>query len=495
MSIRAAVCLMMLLPSCSSPAVITSATGAQFTVGGVANGEARVALEIDHARTDLWFANVAADLNGDGSFANYTSSAGAQPEWVVQNLPVNVFPGELGLFFEIVDPGLSTAKPIRVRAILTADVVAATGTWDGTFPSSGVSFEGTLGFTTKEAPEIDQGSTDTQSGGGGDRCQLDGNGLCAADTPPPPPPPEHVGDDQGNKLRPMSQQPPGTHDCVIRSIASSLVYLTRKAKQTMLLGDNVSFNNLSSHPDVLTDIESQIKQSFTDCGAYTGTGVPNDKLATAKATFVSDKHLAVTTSRTPSAGTDGSGAWDALLQGLRNGCAVEVGMGLYLNGVLQFGHMVAVDGATLTATGASITFRDPLDGDVKPNIVHTRVKAVSFPTGGPPTVVDYRHGKVAAQSGRIADFPLDAQIEYVIVECSGQPTAPTTCDGGTDGGGDAGSSGGMCHEGGYIWPCGFVDHVCPGNASNCPDPTCCSGICSFDVQCPYMQADLCFGCQ
>ncbi len=80
------------------------------------------------------YANVGIDVNGDGIFASYESSAGVQEEWVVRNSFAEVFSGEANRFaIYIVDPTFGE-KPISGTALLTDEVLLGTvwnGAWAG----------------------------------------------------------------------------------------------------------------------------------------------------------------------------------------------------------------------------------------------------------------------------------------------------------------------------------------------------------------------------
>jgi hypothetical protein len=357
--------------------------------------------------------------------------------------------------------------------MLSADPVGGTG-WDGTELAGATVFEQKLGFNLKEAVAwTDVGNPGTQAGGSGDDCQSDGHLLCAANDPPPSTT-EHLGDPNGNQLRPMSHQDPNTFTCVMKTIASSLVYLARKSNQRTVLGHQISFDDLKSHPEGLLALEDDIFRSFQDCDAF-NKGVPDEKLANAKAKFVSDNRLAITTHRVPAAGIGGTGALTAALQGLRDGCAVEIATGFYLDGKYLHGHFLALDGATVTPNSASLTLRDPLDGDVKPNIAHSRALRLDFPPGMAPMIKGYRHEYVGPNR---TDYAIDLQIEYAVIECPGPATPPAPCDMGlADGSSSSGLSLPDIGSSPFDMSCTLRGQTCASDGDCCSPYLCINNIC------------------
>ncbi|MDO8516174.1 MAG: hypothetical protein Q7S28_02915 [bacterium] len=69
-------------------------------------------------------ANVAIDMNGDGTYAAYDVNGKKQEEWLVKNMPAELIAGEANRYvLRIVDPAFGT-KPVKGVAVLTKNALA-----------------------------------------------------------------------------------------------------------------------------------------------------------------------------------------------------------------------------------------------------------------------------------------------------------------------------------------------------------------------------------
>jgi hypothetical protein len=88
---------------------------------GQPTSAAHVSVPFTRKADDLTVANVAIDLNRDGTFAAYkTADGGDQEEWVVKNMRAKVIEAGNTFSFDLVDRAVDAAKDFPLEAVLTA---------------------------------------------------------------------------------------------------------------------------------------------------------------------------------------------------------------------------------------------------------------------------------------------------------------------------------------------------------------------------------------
>lgn len=97
-------------------------------------------------------ANVAIDLNKDGTIAAYAVTSGTQEEWLVKNARAKVIEGANTFSFEIVDADVPTRNHFDLVAMLTEDPVED---WNGRIQAESAAAEATIGaFKTEDFGEL-----------------------------------------------------------------------------------------------------------------------------------------------------------------------------------------------------------------------------------------------------------------------------------------------------------------------------------------------------
>jgi len=171
------------------------------------------------------FVNIVVDLNANGSFASYSVGGDIQEEWVVQNVPLQVFSTGYNFLLDLIDPGVVPDTALDIRVVLTMDAINGAGVWGGNVPEDSVGLDVTV--TTDELEwRGDTTVNETGLGAGGAEPEIpvrtarSGENTTAVDVT--------AADGSSLHRSGMPDGNQGVKQCVAQSIANNLSWLARR---------------------------------------------------------------------------------------------------------------------------------------------------------------------------------------------------------------------------------------------------------------------------
>jgi hypothetical protein len=346
-------------PSLVDPDVELEVWKVAGVVGNAGSVEVRVGTQ---ATPDYVVINVVADLNGDGAIAAYSAGGGMQDEWLVQNLPVPAMDRRFALGFALLDTAVAgkTAVPLRVTVGAAKLTVAPSLEWTTTDGSRKVDAVIRLRSLTSFTPP--------PAGYVGRQQVTDYNTEWLTE-------PISTFDNGGDLFyrNQLAKAPPGINNCVPGTVAANLANLGAHDGWSGGLQDGPGGTPFDpSTNEGIQGLQDYLTLNSEQWNWTMQKGVMLSNIVAGKNEMTTKMGLPVTTSYIAAGPDVDLGV--AIEENLRDGCAVELIMGVPTAGGGVSGHMVGVAGfvqaggfptAFIIRDGESTRLNDyvPIDAD------------------------------------------------------------------------------------------------------------------------------------
>jgi hypothetical protein len=303
-----------------------------WKVAGVVGNAGTIEVQVGtQAVPDYVVVNAVADLNGDGQIAPYATPSGMQDEWLVQNLPLPAIDRRFALGFALQDTALAakTSVPVRVT-VGSARVASAPGlAWtdsDGSRKvAATVRLKSLAAFTPPPAGFVGQGVVDYNT-------EWLSEPLSTFDN----------GGDLFYRNQ-LGKAPPGINNCVPGTVAANLANLGARDGWSGGLRDGPGGSLFDpSTNEGIQGLQDYLTLNSDQWNWSVDKGVSLGKIVAGKNELADKMGLPIMTSYI--AAGPGVDLNVAIEENLRDGCAVELILGVPAAAGGVAGHMVGVAG-------------------------------------------------------------------------------------------------------------------------------------------------------
>jgi len=332
-------------------------------------GTAYVNIPFTESVANRNFVNAAVDFNQDGEIANYSSDNGSQKEWIVENVPLIIFPFNYNFYFDIKDSNIDTETAYNLIIMASDETVQSADEFNGSIPVDVSFIEGTLGisvfdFVNMVDPDADAfgaGESSTETSFSGDELTSRGTEIMTVD-----------GVDIV-VLDGVPDLPQSVNTCVPNSIANSIAWLADTYDFDLMIKEgedtfNVDLTDLESiNNDLLNPFISFVdtNDGFVKDNTGQRRGILPENIKPLKDSFVSMNNIPVNTTLINIDPENPGDLMETLKDRLEEGCIAELLFQMFnAQGQKIGGHVVNMTGYSLGSAFNNVDeFGDPVPGD------------------------------------------------------------------------------------------------------------------------------------